>query len=132
MRARRWLHVGLLLLIASGCAPRADWIEGTLVTTDVSGVWRGSYVAGVSSNWLAFGEVEMTLRQRGEKVTGEGRFRDTNVTLEGTVRGDVFSFNDRTGRIRGQATVTGDEMSGHGRMGYGPNPQMTLKAQRQP
>ena len=41
MNARRWLQVGLVLLIASRCVQRADWIEGTLVTVDVTGRWTG-------------------------------------------------------------------------------------------
>ena len=32
----------LCVLVISGCAQKTDWIEGTLVTVDVSGVWRGA------------------------------------------------------------------------------------------
>jgi hypothetical protein len=52
------------------------------------------------------------LRQRGAKVTGEGRYRATKLNIEGTVRGDVFSFSESGGRVRGEMSVTGDGMSG--------------------
>ena len=105
---RRGLVV-LLALAALGCAQRADWVEGTLVTVDVSGVWRGRVTGGIQ------GEMEMTLSQQGPKVTGEGRVRAEKIRVEGTVRGDVFSFADVGGRLRAEATVSGDEMSGSGR-----------------
>ena len=109
----RRLSLGLILLIVSGCAQRADWVEGTLVTVDVTGVWRGRGTPSVSSGTIS-GEFEMTLTQRGPKVTGDGRIRTQKLSIEGTVRGDAFSFSDSGGRLRGQATVNGDEMSGEG------------------
>jgi len=68
------------------------------------------------------GELEMTLAQRGAKVTGNGRLRAQTIGVEGTVRGDVFTFSDGSGRLRAQATVTGDEMSGEGRTGVSGQP----------
>jgi len=44
MKARRWLQMWLALLIASGCVQRTDWIEGTLVTVDVTGRWARTWV----------------------------------------------------------------------------------------
>ena len=38
MKTARRIALGLVFLIASGCAQPADWIEGTLVTVDVNGV----------------------------------------------------------------------------------------------
>ena len=67
--------------------------------------------------------MEMTLTQRGAKVTGEGRFRATRFTIEGTVRGDVFSFTEPGGRLRGEATVTGEEMTGQGLNAVGCQPR---------
>src|SRR5439155_16121440 len=68
-RARRgritgWLAIGCLVLAAAGCA-RPDWIEQTLVTVDVTGVWRGTYLRVGGS-----GNLELTLQQSGPKVTG--------------------------------------------------------------
>jgi hypothetical protein len=35
------LGVAAGLLLGSGCVSRPDWIEATLVTVDVTGVWYG-------------------------------------------------------------------------------------------
>lgn len=59
--------------------------------------------------------MEMTLAQRGGKVTGDARIRADKVRIEGTVTGDVFSFAEPGGRLRAEATVAGDQMSGSGR-----------------
>jgi hypothetical protein len=114
-RAIHGIALGLaaaLVLLGQGCAKRADWVEGTLVTVDVTGAWKGRmfFVPG------GLGEFEMTLKQRGAKVTGDGRLRAQKLAIEGTVRGDVFSFTDPGGRLRAEAAVNGDEMSGEGRM----------------
>ena len=102
---------GLLLLVAAGCAPKADWIEGTLVTVDVSGSWRGSVEHR--------GELELDLVQDGAKVTGQGQVSATTFRVEGTVRGDVLSFQDPGGRLRGEAVVTGDAMTVRGSTNIG-------------
>ena len=102
---------------AAGCA-RADWIEGTLVTVDVAGVWKGRAFIGGTSGGTS-GDFELTLTQRGAKVTGDGRLRAQTFSVEGTVRGDVLTFNEPAGRLRGEARVTGDEMSGEGRANVG-------------
>jgi len=100
-----------MLLGVAGCAQKTDWVEGTLVTVDVTGIWKGRVIGqgGIG------GDFEMTLTQRGAKVTGDGRIRAQKFTIEGTVRGDVFSFNEPGGCLRAEAQVNGDEMSGEGR-----------------
>ena len=60
-----WLAMGLLMLAAAGCT-RPDWIEQTLVTVDVTGVWKGTY--GIEP-------FEVTLQQSGPKVTGQFMMR---------------------------------------------------------
>ena len=40
MSTTRWL-LAVLVLAGPACAQKGDWIAGTLVTVDVSGVWRG-------------------------------------------------------------------------------------------
>jgi len=107
------LAVSLGLLGVSGCARKADWVEGTLVTVDVTGVWKGWTTTGLTA------ETEMTLTQRGAKMTGEGRIRAQKIAIEGTVRGDVFSFNEAGGRLRAEAQVDGDQMSGQGHTNVG-------------
>lgn len=116
-RAMLGLAAGwVLIFAAAGCAQKGDWIEGTLVTVDVSGVWTGTAVAvraGAAAYGIA-GEMELTLAQRGPRVTGECRIRSTKVSIDGTIRGDVLSFAAPDGRMHAQATVDGDEMSGAG------------------
>jgi len=114
---KTWLAIVLLLLVAAGCAhSRPDWIESTLVTVDVSGVWRGrvSRAGGVGD----FGGVELTLQQNGAKVTGQITLTSLSSArgsrLEGTVSGDVFTFRTQDGTRSGELQVNGDEMSGMG------------------
>jgi len=84
-----WLVIGFLMLTAAGCA-RPDWIEQTLVTVDVTGVWRGTITRMVG------GSIVLTLQQSDPKVTGKitidhfsggGRI---DGDIEGTVTGDIF------------------------------------------
>ena len=37
-----WILIAATLAIGSGCA-RPDWIESTLVTVDLTGVWQGTF-----------------------------------------------------------------------------------------
>jgi hypothetical protein len=112
MKAARWLSVWLVLLVASGCAQRSDWIESTLVTVDVAGRWTGNWSGSGGG-----GDFAMTLRQTGRKATGDvqlitGDAHNWNGSILGTVRGDVLTFSLWDGRLRGEVIVAGDEMSG--------------------
>jgi len=115
-----WLTLGLLVLTATGCA-RPDWIEQTLVTVDVTGVWRGSFSSSGTGTAAAGGggPVELTLQQSGTKVTGQlsGSLMSVvggRVPIEGTVNGDMFRFHDLRGGVTGAVQVSGDEMNGSG------------------
>ena len=129
-RARRgritgWLAIGCLVLAAAGCA-RPDWIEQTLVTVDVTGVWRGTYLRVGGS-----GNLELTLQQSGPKVTGRatsaGQFIGAiNGAIEGTVSGDTFRFRAERGGS-GELHVNGDEMTGSGSAPV----QVTIQLRRQ-
>ena len=104
-----WLAMGLLMLAAAGCT-RPDWIEQTLVTVDVTGVWRGTY--GIEP-------FEVTLQQSGPKVTGQFVMRTggqgrVDGPAEGTINGDTLRFHDSRGRVAVEAQVNGDEMTGSG------------------
>jgi len=100
---------GLLLvvsLVAGAACARSDWIDRTLVTEDVTGVWLGS-------------TIQLELQQQGARVTGVitvppfgGSSLTSGVPLEGSVAGDVFSFKDSRGVYSGELTVSGDDMTG--------------------
>ncbi len=117
MKAIAWGILVAALACGSGCA-RPDWIEQTLVTVDVTGTWQGS-VSGVGAQSALY---ELTLEQQGAKVkgsvqrwgslphsTGGG---SNSGSIEGTVAGDVFSFRQINAPLRGETTVSGDEMTG--------------------
>jgi hypothetical protein len=99
------------LLLGSGCASRPDWIEATLVTVDVSGVWSGD-APGVPAG-VPF---VLELTQEGSKVTGSmrisGLYGRYGGPVEGRVNGDLFQFWQLNNPIKGEATVDGDEMKG--------------------
>jgi hypothetical protein len=56
MRTIAGLLLAATLAFGSGCA-RSDWIDRTLVTVDVTGVWDGSWTIGPRGN----GTMELTL-----------------------------------------------------------------------
>lgn len=111
VKARRWLRVWLVLLVASGCAER-DWVADTLVTVDVTGRWAGKWFGPGGG-----GDFGMTLRQTGPKVKGDveltsGDAHNWNGSIVGTVKGDGLTFSLWDWRLRGDVTVDEDEMSG--------------------
>ena len=113
---RRWtmtalLAVGVLLLTTAGCA-RSDWIEETLVTVDVTGVWRGTTGRGGSA--YSGGSVDLTLQQSGPKVTGQFGVATGGApgAIEGTVKGDRLSLWSSRGGWKAELQVNGDEMIG--------------------
>ena len=119
MDRRAFLTFGLLIF--AGCAQRADWIGGTLVTVDVTGRWTGNYSRSPGGN---SGSFDMTLRQTSPKVTGDLGLGGPNVQLwagriEGTVSGDVLRFSRPDGQLRGEVTVADDVMTGTATFGTG-------------
>ena len=114
------LVLGLTLAFASGCA-RPDWIEQTLVTADVTGVWTGASTAGLLAG--ASIEARLDLEQQGQKVVGKFQTLGqagtallgghTSGAIDGKVEGDAFRFKQRGGAIVGDFTVSGDEMVGY-------------------
>ena len=119
-----WAFLAAAFMFASGCVKQQDWIDRTLVTVDVTGVWRGvmTCCGGNSVAW------DLTLQQVGPKVTG--RLRSTPPSsgpIEGTVNGDMFYFRTSRGTT-GNLQVNGDEMTGSGSTAYGRGP-MTLHRQ---
>ena len=97
-----------LLAAALGCA-RADWVDKTLVTVDVTGEWRGTYVRGNLR-----GSIAMKLEQRGAKVSGTVEFSSpwgAVGDVAGTVTGDTLRF-EGANRLGGELAVGVDEMAG--------------------
>ena len=116
MRAA-WIVIGVALVLASGCA-RRDWIDQTLVTVDVTGVWKGTTFGGVGGS-----DIELSLQQSGPKVTGDvrisgGNFR-ANGPIKGSVSGDMFRFEEQRRQVIGEVQVNGDEMVGAGHASVG-------------
>jgi len=121
-----WLAIGLLSLAAAGCA-RPDWIEQTLVTVDVTGVWRGEFRPAGSNGGAT---IELSLQQSGPRVSGEIKFSPFtlfNGLIEGTVSGDTFRFRAQRTGVSGELQVNGDEMIGQAATQYGPG---TMTAHR--
>src|SRR5262245_53379979 len=110
---RQALVVAVMLILLSACA-KPDWIEQTLVTVDVTGTWQG-YQAGPLGQG---GFYELFLEQEGPKVKGSirraGAVQGLIISgpIEGTVAGDVFRFGQTNGTLKGEMTVSGDEMVG--------------------
>ena len=116
MRAR-WVVFGVALVFASGCAQK-DWIDRTLVTESVTGVWEGSMAT--SSGQPSFHqEIRLELEQKGPNVKGVFRGyggvgpRGT-MPIEGSMAGDQCRFRNSRGTLTGELTVGGDEMTGQG------------------
>jgi hypothetical protein len=108
----------LALAFGSGCA-RPDWIERTLVTVDVTGVWSGQSLRAVAAGGT-FAELTLDLQQEGPKVKGVLRglaplsigTSPVAGPVEGSVAGDVFTFRQTNGSMSGELRVRGDEMAG--------------------
>src|SRR5262249_34321567 len=93
--------LALILLLSACCAASPDWIQSTLVTADVTGVWRGTVQTSA---------VTLELEQRGPRVSGTFKMGTGYVgPLDGTVEGDVFRFAMNFKDLKGELTVTGDE-----------------------
>ena len=120
MRAVLWT-IAAAFELASGCVKQQDWIDRTLVTVDVTGVWEGTQTTGT-------GEVVpivLDLKQKGAKVTGWMTGLGTPGTASaappipilGTVSGDTVSFHEGSGvrvPLLLQVQVNGDQMTGSG------------------
>jgi len=90
------------LASAVGCA-RTDWIDRTLVTEDVTGVWRSER------------NIELDLKQQGPNITGMIRVYGSTAIrgpVEGTMAGDTLRFKQTNGSAVGELTVSGDDMIG--------------------
>src|SRR5256885_2295302 len=108
--------LGLVVCAAPGCA-RADWIESTLVTVDVTGDWMGEW------RFPQFtGTLQLTLNQRGGRVIGDARVSGlmdskNDGAIEGDINGDLIYLRQLHGSLRLELAVNGDVMTGRGTVG---------------
>ena len=113
--------VAAALVFACGCVKQQDWIDRTLVTVDVTGVWEGTQTG---TGFVL--PIELDLKQKGAKVTGwmtgpprpGGTGQEAPpIPIVGTVSGDTLSFHEGSGErvpLRCEVQVNGDEMTGSG------------------
>jgi hypothetical protein len=114
------------LLLGLGCA-KAPWVDRTVITEDVNGVWLGS-MTGPDGQPMVNGQVRLELQQRASKVTGSvfassswlGSASRSSLPIEGSMADDVFTFKDERSILMGELTVSGDEMTGRGFVGRRP------------
>ena len=101
--------LAVILSIVGGCAQQ-DWIESTLVTVDVTGVWEGTAVGGFMGGLT----LRLKLVQRGAAVEGEYVLSGGHTApVHGTVNGDfVRLVLGLDGRRHLEATIAGDDMTG--------------------
>ena len=82
------------------------------MTVDVTGTWYGHSTGGTQ----VAREFFLELKQEGSKVTGSMRTSPVSLLatgpIDGTVAGDEFTFTRRNGNLKGQLTVSGEEMTG--------------------
>ena len=122
MKPIAWVIFVVVLAFGSGCA-HSDWTMGTLFTVDVTGVWYGELRTPVHRM-----ELSIDLKQEGPKVEGSlwgkgfvpALLRDVPGPVEGTVSGERFELRRTNGPLRGDLTVSGDEMTGQAHTGFGP------------
>jgi hypothetical protein len=136
MKALIGLLIAMTLVLGSGCA-KQDWIDRTLVTENVSGVWTGSMVSLDGQPMVSL-DVRLDLRQQAAKVLGSfeargaaagsaGTLRGSSSPIEGSVANDVFTFEVARAAVTGQLTVDGDEMKGEGLLGNSRRVTITLR-----
>jgi len=106
---------------------RGTWIDRTVISEDVNGVWLG-FMAGPDGQPMVNGQVRLELQQRASKVTGSvyassswlGSRGRPSLPIEGSMADDVLIFKDERSILIGELTVNGDEMTGRGFMGRRP------------
>ncbi|HEY7254175.1 MAG TPA: hypothetical protein VIG37_27060 [Methylomirabilota bacterium] len=108
MSAAVRVTLAVVLACGLGCA-RADWIDRTLVTVDVTGRWESSGVL-------------LDLEQQGPQVTGSlrrvsgitfcGNTNNPGGPVEGTVAGDLVTLRLTNTTLTALMTVDGDELRG--------------------
>ena len=106
MKALIGLLIATILVVGYGCA-KEDWIDRTLVTVDVTGVWERAESS----------TIRLELKQQGPNVGGYLQVSGPggslfSGTIEGSVAGDTFRFKLVNGSVEGEMTVSGEQMAG--------------------
>src|SRR5262245_59730168 len=105
MRAATRLALALALATGLGCV-KQDWIDRTLVTESVTGVWEGSMASSGGQPSIRE-DIRLALEQKGPNVTGLLRHQliiagpRGTTPIEGSMAGDQFTFRDVRGRSLG-------------------------------
>jgi hypothetical protein len=103
--------IGLFALVISGCA--STEAPSTAPTVDVTGSWAGQWAYTNAS--LGGGQLELTLKQIGGKVSGNATISGTPVDRNGPVEGLVDGNQLRIvypSSVTGRLTVQGDTITG--------------------
>jgi hypothetical protein len=107
------------LLVAFGCA-RPDWIEQTLVTMDVTGVWIGMGGDGQPCQRCPARDGATGTKVNGNLVAllkSNIGFEYRGGPIDGAVSGDMFRFKTVHEDMAGEMRVDGDEMQGYSTVG---------------
>ena len=108
MKTSSLIVIGLVLLLAAGCASSSTSAPYSGPPVNVTGSWNGGFFGALSNS------VSMQLQQQGQAVTGNidvGGRSDLSGGLKGTVSGNVLSYNLNNGGS-GTMQVTGNTISG--------------------
>ena len=88
-----WAFVATALVL--GSCVRQDWIDRTLVTADVSGVWTGSAVSLDGQPMISI-DMRLELKQQATKVTGS--LQSGSSILGGDEPGEFVSHRRKCGQ----------------------------------
>jgi hypothetical protein len=108
----RILLLGIVVLSMAGCAA-TESMPAAPPTVDVTGSWAGQWAYTNAS--LGGGQINMTVKQAGAKLSGDmqvtGTPMDRSGPVSGLVSGNQIQILYPTS-VTGRLTVQGDTMSG--------------------
>jgi hypothetical protein len=114
MKTLSGIMIGLVMLVAAGCAGGGVGPATVAPTVDITGKWVGSWAA--TNPALGSGTIEMTLKQTGSEYTGNllvtGSPTDPSGATQGIVSGNQVRVMRPT-NLTGSLTVQGDTMKGN-------------------
>ena len=108
MKTSSLIVIGLVLLLAAGCASSSTSAPYSGPPVNVTGSWNGGFFGALSNS------VSMQLQQQGQAVTGTidvGGRSDLSGGIKGTVTGNMFNYSLANGGS-GTMQVSGNTISG--------------------